>query len=276
METNDIILPDFAQIELEQAESSFMSWLHDNPNNFSFWFPKIRSCGLPMPGTVIIPVPEEVIRSEFLERDGDRQRITDFIKDSVLPAIPKEWNGIFIKNGCFSDKFDFSLCHPKKGLKSISHSFREINMDSLAFDTGGNAEFVIREYIEGTPEDNRWTIYNGMPLRPEVRVFYDFSRKRVLYSANYWDWDYCHDSICSKFTEEKNNYEAAYPHILEMYEKEKGTVESLAHEHFKDIPDIEGFWSADFMLAGGQWWLIDMAIAGMSAYWDPHKAGLQP
>ncbi len=47
---------------------------------------------------------------------------------------------------------------------------------------------VVRERIR---HDERVTpcIYHGLPLRSEFRVFYDFDLKKVLFTANYWDYD---------------------------------------------------------------------------------------
>ena len=35
-----------------------------NKNNFSYWFPKIKNCGIKVPDTMIFKVPEE-IRKHF-------------------------------------------------------------------------------------------------------------------------------------------------------------------------------------------------------------------
>ena len=65
------------------------------------------------------------------------------------------------------------------------------------YDTGGNTELVVRELIPYN-EEKIPTIYNGMPLREEVRCFYDMDSKKLLYIEDYWNYDYCNDKIRNK------------------------------------------------------------------------------
>ena len=59
---------------------------------------------------------------------------------------------------------------------------------------GGCNELVVRERIL---HDARVTpcIYSGLPLRSEFRVFYDFDLKKVLFTANYWEYDYIYEHL---------------------------------------------------------------------------------
>ena len=260
--------------ETAAAQRGFEKWLRDNPNNFSFWYPKVKDCGIPTPRSVIVPVPLDVVESLFLEREGDSQRITAFVKDSVLPAIPRDMSRIFVKNGCFSNKFDFRWCTPGRGLHEMAASFHRINYESLCLDTGGNAEFVIRELVGARDNDFPYRIYNGMTLRPEVRVFYDFDNQKVLYSADYWDRNYCEESICRDATDAVI-YRTAYPAVEAFVKDHASEAEHLVEEHLRNVRDIPGTWSVDLMWAQDRWWLIDMAVACQSAYWNPRKAGLE-
>lgn len=252
---------------MEQLHNKFLSDLRANPNNFSFWFPKIQK-HFAVPQSVIIPLDDDTVTSLFLEREGDRQRLETFVRDKVLPAIPENWKKIFVKNGCFSDKFCFSECNPEKSVESILASLIRINEGSFCMDTFGNTEFIIREYIEDDSPLSGHKIYYGMPLRPEIRVFYDFDKRKVLYSANYWDWEYCHDSICRN-PEDAKEYEAAYPTIKSIYDACHLEVEDLVASRMKNVEGLKNIWSVDMMYAQNKWWLIDMAIGQMSAYWDP-------
>lgn len=81
-----------------------------------------------------------------------------------------------------------------------------------------------------------------------------------------------------------------YPAIKKMqekFEKYRGEVESLVAEHMKDVQGLSGPWSIDIMLNEGfstehfekpnEFWLIDMAVAERSAYWEkrPSKLALE-
>ena len=265
--------------EMQDCENRFLADIRRNPNNFSFWFPKIESCGIPVPKSVIIQLPDEIIRSLFLEREGDDDRITDFVRNTVIPTIPKDWHPVFIKNGCFSNKFDFRYCCIQPTLHRLVTSIEAINQDALCFDTDGESELVIREYLMPYHYDDdelgikMYSIYNGMPLRPEIRVFYDFDHHKALYAVNYWDWGYCHDRICERDCTDALAYEAAYP-VLDRFFKENGDkAMALLDEHLKKV-DLPGIWSVDLMWHEGQFWLIDMAVGHRSAYFDPKKCKL--
>ena len=42
----------------------------------------------------------------------------------------------------------------------------------------------------------------------------------------------------------------------------------LVSDKLKSIKDLEGVWSVDIMEDNGDFWLIDMALAKDSAYWE--------
>lgn len=269
-------LPVHTEEELKEAHINYMRHLRNNRNNFSYWFPKIsvvKHHGISIPSSRVVEVPEEIYKAFFLESSGDRRSIRQFVHKSILPVIRSHFNGkeVFVKNGCYSGKFRFDkCCHlpANATLKTITEHLCEIQYDSLIKDTAGNLEIVLREWIK--PEDGTKTIYGGMPLRTEIRLFYNFTEHKPLYWVNYWDWDYCHEVICWH-PEDKDVYEEYYPYIDEeakLYCKENWQLilDALAH-----VKDLEGKWSVDFILEKSRVWLIDMAIASMSAYWNPTR-----
>ena len=123
-------------------------------------------------------------------------------------------------------------------------------MNALCFDADGITEVCIRELI---PHNTRTTpcIYQGMPLRPEFRIFYDFDRHQPLYVVNYWDWDYCHDAICRDYTD-KIVYEAHYSKLLDQYNKYKNDVVKMVAADMRYVFDLKGIWSIDVMLCEPQ------------------------
>lgn len=140
-----------------------------------------------------------------------------------------------------------------------------INYAALCVGCDGQSEIVFRKRIREPEDHNAYKIYNGMPLRPEFRVFYDFDNRKILYSVNYWDWDYCHEAI-SRDKSDKLSYEAAYPGIEKFFNEHQKEVEELVNTHMKDV-DLAGIWSVDIMSANDTYYLIDMARAENSAYW---------
>ena len=104
-------------------------------------------------------------------------------------------------------------------------------------------------------------------------MFYDFDKGRTVFVANYWDSDY------------------VFPHLYEatdriIFEHERGRLETAFQENrvrvqemvetaMKRVSSLTGQWSVDILMdEEDNLWLIDMAIAQRSAYWEqrPDKA----
>ena len=272
-------------VDLEPyTPETYYNELRADINNMSHWLPAImptegETRKLRIPKTAIVQVPSEVLDCFSMEREGDQDRIIKFVQDSVMPVAMENdiYPRIFIKNGAFSDKFQFHLCTPSPDAVKLALNLIDINYDALCFDADGISEVCLREFIPY----NRNTvpcIYSGMPLRPEYRVFYDFDRHEPLYIVNYWDWDYCHEAISRNLTD-KIVYEARYPAIQEQFELHKDEVMEMVAADMANVTGLTGIWSVDVMYCEEQeyqkeyegYWLIDMAIGPRSAYWDPEK-----
>ena len=248
--------------------------LKQDVHNVSYWFPKVENCGIKVPKTFVKEIPVELFGHLFIDHPKeDIDCIYNWVKDELIPNIPDELRGlIFIKNGAFSNKFDFNTCSIRCNPLEITRSIAEINYASLMFDTGGNTEIVIRERIPYN-EQKTMTIYNGMPLRNEYRVFYDFDNRKALYVVNYWDWNYCHDSISRNATD-KLVYEKVYNELHVHYLFTHERVLKLVEDHMQNV-DLSGIWSVDILEdEQNDFWLIDMALGHRSAYWNPEKAGV--
>lgn len=231
-------------------------------NNLSFWFPKIKDCGIKVPETTIISVPEDVQRYFYLSSwNKDEQAIIEWVEQNVKPLMAKKV--YFLKNAVFSNKFNFQSCITRS--TKIADDIIGINYAALCLGAMGLDEIILREII---PHDIAKvpTIYSGMPLRSEFRVFYDFDKHVVLYSANYWDFDYCSPKMYDKT--DKIVFDYMRSEISEKFIANQKHVEELVGIHMKDV-DLNGKWSIDILLDGhGAFWLIDMAVAQNSVYWD--------
>lgn len=76
-------------------------------------------------------------------------------------------------------------------------------------------------------------------------------------------------------------------YIVEVPSDEIGSIDEWAREHLKNVQGLSGPWSIDIMLNEGfstehfekpnEFWLIDMAVAERSAYWEkrPSKLALE-
>ncbi len=266
----------------KMSENDYLNDLRSDPNNMSKWLPAIIPASgearkLRIPKTTIVQVSDDICRSFFMERPGDRERVIQFAKEQIMPKAKEAgiYPGIFMKNGSFSDKYQFDLCTPGPDEVNMAMRLISMNYDALCFGADGITEVCVRELI---PHNAKTTpcIYHGMPLRPEFRVFYDFDRHQPLYVVNYWDWDYCHDAICRDYTD-KIVYETHYPKLLDQYNELKNGVVEMVASDMESVFTLKGIWSIDVMLCEPQeyqkgyegFWLIDMAIGHRSAYWNP-------
>lgn len=266
--------------------SEYHKSLAEDKNNMSYWLPKINKeksfDTFVVPDTAIVQVPERIMEMFFMEKKGMTQHemmieVMKWTKEVFVPQAEKEIGGgkWFIKNGAFSNKFDFSSCmNISSNYLLLTSNIIDINYQSLCFDTGGNTELVARRFIDYN-EAKIPCIYNGMPLRTEVRVFYDFDIKKVLYAVNYWDWNYCYSSICRNATD-KIVYENYYDTIKKNYEEVVDDVIKCAELGLMDVDELSGVWSIDFMIAEDRngvktTYLIDIAEGPRSAYWNEEK-----
>lgn len=244
----------------------------DSDNDFSFWFPKVENCGIQVPKSFFVKLEEEdkeTLQKAFYMDDieKDLQTIREWVKSNLLPELKKNnmTGHLFIKNGRFSNKFDARYCEVY-GVSNLANCIANINYAALCCGAGGTDEIVIRQFIE---YDRKITpcIYNGLPLRSEFRAFYDFDSRRPIFTANYWDYGYVYPNLyCATdriiFEHERNRIESAY-------ESHKDEVQLLVARAMDNVTGLAGQWSVDILMdEQGNFWLIDMAVAQRSAYWD--------
>lgn len=187
----------------------------------------------------------------------------------------------FIKTGTYSSKYEFrnAHIHEPKEVDEMGEYFLLLNhlTCSMAAPTnnrsfyGANTtnEWVVREYIKD--KENNPTIYNGLPLHTEYRVFVDFDTKEILGVSPYWR----SDVMKNKFKEvaspqERHDYVVYQIHEDVLNQRYHESVQTVLAELKKVISRIEltGQWSVDVMRNGDDYYIIDMALAEYSALSD--------
>lgn len=250
------------------------------PENFSNWYKHIVDFGKFRHADIISNQIFTFDETEAM-RDTDVIDKVDWNKYNKIlePTINKMSGGRLynIKNGAYSNKFDFNTSIATKS--DIAKQLWLINYNSTMFDTGGYTELVVREFIPSDPRKIP-TIYNGMPLREEVRVFYNMETHQIEYVVDYWDYDYCEPNIKNKtdnivfnwfhnkFGDRKENHRSILNAVTAQIKNDINTL--------KFDGELKGIWSIDFMYVNDLdeykgIWLIDMARAHRSAYYDPEK-----
>lgn len=261
--------------------------LEMNPISMGFWLPPLVE-GLygnkffKVPDTKILCVPITMLQ---LTRLGF-ETLNPVTKEIVNRYCKKvfhldEHGDYFIKTGTYSSKYEFrnAHIHEPKEVDEMGEYFLLLNhlTCSMAAPTnnrsfyGANTtnEWVVREYIkdkEGNP-----TIYNGLPLHTEYRVFVDFDTKEILGVSPYWR----SDVMRGKFKEvsspqERHDYVVYMMHEDVLNKRYNESVQIVLAELKKVIPRIEltGQWSIDVMRNGDDYYIIDMALAEHSALND--------
>lgn len=261
--------------------------LEMNPISMGFWLPSLVE-GLygnkffKVPDTKILHVPITMLQ---LTRLGF-ETLNPVTKEIVNRYCKKvfhldEHGDYFIKTGTYSSKYEFrnAHIHEPKEVDEMGEYFLLLNhlTCSMAAPTnnrsfyGANTtnEWVVREYIKD--KESNPTIYNGLPLHTEYRVFVDFDTKEILGVSPYWR----SDVMKGKFKEvsspqERHDYVVYLMHEDVLNKRYNESVQTVLNELKKVITHVElsGQWSVDVMRNGDDYYIIDMALAENSALND--------
>lgn len=260
--------------------------LDQNPNAMGYWLPRLVQANneqdfFKIPKTIVTKVPITMLQ---LTRN-DFGNLTDATKSIVNDWAMRvfeldDTKDHFVKTGTYSSKFDFRNAHVPAGQEThelgeylLFIHYMALQMASplskpCIYGVSTTNEWVVREYIK--PKDNDTTIYHGLPLHTEYRVFVDCDTDEVLGIHNYWD----PDVMNKRFAEMRSlddvhdavTYKANQERLCARYEAHKDSVAS----HIRDILpflDLTGQWSIDVMQNGDDFYLIDMAMAENSAFY---------
>lgn len=260
-----------------------------NRNSMGNWLPQLVTANaghdfFKIPSTKVMKVPMTLLqltRQPYEELTSTTKAI---LNDFVFKAFELDENkDYFIKTGTHSSKFDFrnARVHNAKEVHELGEyllfiHYRALQMASplsqpSIYGVSTTNEWVVREFIEDK-EDNP-AIYHGMPLHTEFRVFVDCDSDEVLSVENYWK----PEVMMPRFAEGRGNgiddkhdaitYAMNVEKLCARYEDNKKVV----CEHIAEILpglNLSGQWSIDVMMNGDDFWLIDMAVAEESAYYE--------
>lgn len=247
-----------------ECKEKIVQDLRNNPNSMSYWLPKFENKGFNIPETIIIPLTEEWL--DWLISDSYKpekiKEFTEWINGKIDISGFNTNRELFMKTGNFSNKFVFKFPH-LKNTENIGEQFLNVFYGGMCVGCEICPEICIREFIHTDYE--RKSIYRGMKLNTEFRVFYDFDKKKIVGIFNYWDRD----------TMQKNLYDEedleSFNTCIDDIEKDIETLSPVLSEMLeKNMPKVSlsGIWSVDFMWDGHKFWLIDAAIGTQSYYFD--------
>lgn len=262
-----------------------------NKNSMGFWLPRIVEStldngDLKIPKTTIVKVPTTMLQLTRCEYTELTRTTLDIVDDFCRQAFElDETKDYFIKTGVYSSKFDFrnARVNDSKEVREIGEYLLFIHYQALQmasslshpciYGASTTDEWVVREFIKDTEENP--TIYKGLPLHTEYRVFVDFDTKEIIGMSPYWE----PATMKQRFGHERdaNNphnihdytiYTMHEPILMKRYKENKERVKEYVKNIVTNTDSINGQWSIDIMQNGDDFWIIDMAIAENSAFYE--------
>lgn len=261
-----------------------------NPTSMGNWLPQVAAANLAagkpfrIPDTRILRVPITMLqltRQPYEAMNGTTLSIVDRVCHKVFQLDDSK--PYFIKTGTYSSKFDFRNCLVTSGkeVQELGEYLLYIHSQALMaagplsqpsiYGMSTTNEWCVREYVEPVKELPR--IYKGLPLRTEFRMFIDFDAAvPVIGQAPYWD----PDTMKSKFAKKKDihdehdwlTYSAAEKQLMAEYERRLPDVMERCIRLARNCDGLHGQYSVDIMANGDDLWLIDMAVAENSAFYE--------
>ena len=266
--------------------------IEQNKNSMGFWLPMLVNAVnntdgtlFKIPKTKVASVPLPLLQLTRLDYNSLHESTIDIVDSWAYKAFNlDESKDYFIKTGTYSSKFDFrnaKVSTPQE-VRELGEYLLYIHFQALqmaghlcsrpTFGVSTTTDWVVREYIHDS-EDNP-CIYKGLPLHTEYRVFIDCDSKQVLGYTPYWD----PETMLHRFSQGADSnsphnkhdyviYKSHEPKLMERYSNNIGKVISAVEELIPNL-DLPGQWSLDIMQNGSDFWLIDMALAEASAFYD--------
>ncbi|CDQ41878.1 hypothetical protein [Virgibacillus salexigens] len=233
--------------------------------NMSYWLPKVEASSARDVSSLQIPFTKTITLNletyEWLLSDNYTQETIQEFNQSIIEDLGDFLidQKLFIKTGNFSNKFQFKNTVVSDREK-LGKQFLNIYYDAMCFGVPDSNEIVIREYIED--KEDRPTIYSGMPLHTEFRVFYDFDIDEPIGISNYWHPDEMLEWLSEP---DLTSYKSIKDTIVSDFNKYKKNVVLQVSILMQGVTSLKGKWSIDVMKNGEDFWIIDMARMERSA-----------
>lgn len=257
---------DMSEEAVNKRQQESFTYSKENPENMSYWLPKIQASTTKGKSVLQVPVTE-IIQLDFemwkwLRSDRYTPEkiaeLNDFLVGKIGKFLGKE-KILFMKTGIFSNKFSFktTVIDDKK---NIGEKLLDMYYTSMMVGADNTSEVVFRQMVKDKEE--RLRIYEGMPLHTEYRVFYDFDTKEIVGVANYWHPEVMEGNLRGEdlaiYLKEKHK-------IVDDFNTYKHKVANEVMMFMDGSSDLRGKWSVDVMKNGDEFWLIDMARMERSA-----------
>lgn len=267
-----------------------------NQNSMMYWLPKmvkmLKNSTFMIPNTKIVKIPMSLLQLTRLSYETHNRTTLNIVDDYCMKIFDLDLTKqYFIKTGTYSSKFDFrnaKITEPKEireigeyllfiqtQANTYSHYDLSGRNQPIIFGVSTTNDWVVREFIKPKDDDDL-TIYHGLPLHTEYRLFVDFDSRKVLGIHSYWD----SDVMTKRFNNGTDANEPDMIHDSITFFAQKDKLEQRYNENkdfivnsFQEILDtaeidLQGQWSIDIMQNEDDFWFIDMAIAENSMFYN--------
>lgn len=224
-------------------------------NALSYWFPKIRDAGLPVPKTAILTMPPEAIEAIFATFDGAEGGDMRGFITSIDAAASSIGYPVFLRTGHTSAKHGWRDTCRLERREDIGQHVSEIVLYSEMCSIMGLPwdEWAVREFLPTIPFAS-CPGYGDMPVCREFRAFVDDEVVRCIHP--YWPREALEQGRAGISDE-------AYSDLCWMHDEP--LLRSLA-SHAGRI--VGGSWSVDMLETKRGWFVTDMALADRSFHWE--------
>lgn len=234
--------------------------MNENKTCLSYWFPKIRDAGLPVPKTEIVVMADEA-REHFCNWvfDGAGIPCSPFFRD-LHQAVATISLPAFLRTGQGSGKHSWDrCCNLREGEFLEAHVAALINwsecvdMLGLPWNVWAAREMLPVEPFGVCPR------YGNMPIVKECRCFVEDGR--ILWINPYWPREALDQGGATLFDSE-------YQDLCACSHDDSKRVIELACAAGKAVG---GRWSVDILDTKRGWFVTDMAEAERSYGWDEER-----
>lgn len=278
------------RLDLLDLDPVMYRMLDLNPAGMGHWLPALVKANegktfFRIPKTTIAKAPLTLLQLSRVEYESLTAATLDVVDRWAQAAFRLNPDGeYFIKTGTFSSKYDYRNAHVTGPHEVAQIGEYLLYIQSQAVEMAGplnepamygvstTNEFVVREYVPdrlGLP-----TIYMGLPLRCEYRCFIDCDTGELLGIHPYWDPEVMNkrfrdapDASNPHMRHDAVTYKLREPSLMREYEATKDLVVTHVAGLLPGL-DLAGQWSLDIMRDGDDYWLIDMAPAERSTYYE--------
>ncbi|MCB2186261.1 MAG: hypothetical protein KQJ78_07580 [Deltaproteobacteria bacterium] len=226
-------------------------------NALSYWFPKLEAAGLPVPKTIIVPMPELAQKCLWAALDGKdlhRAEAEKFFLE-ISRAANQVGLPCFLRTDHTSGKHGWqSTCYLHSTAVITGHVYSIVEYSVMAGLVGLPWDtWAVREMLPTKPF-GVCPRYGNMPICREFRFFVQDAR--VVCFHPYWPREALEQGRASA--------DLAYEELTSLNGEDLREIMDLASSAGRAVG---GAWSVDILDTARGWFITDMAEAELSWHW---------